>query len=543
MNDQLVFSSSIVELSEEQDYLSLRNKICYFNSENLNMVQLDYDDSTVEHCQSLINSPVCAKYVKRDGKDDLGGHEIKVVDGKVKFGTATIGVVTGIDIKEEDVKTTSGEVRNLPVLYADERIWTRNENATKAIKRLYSEGKLFSSWELKSSEYTYSNGVKHITGYEFIGNCLLGTKSFPAYGKDGASVVEMSEQSGDYAYFAAEAILSEALALDIESMPALDINSNSEREEEKEIMDVNEAILESEVDENAVEEPVSEETANTEAQEEITNQPEVSEDSEQEERESEAEAEGESEEVSETVEEENSEAEEETSEEVEESSEGNNENSAMKTDADVYKMICKAVQELEKDEWYYISMIFPEDKFVLIQCYGMSSLEFLKYSYRIDGDKAILENEEKVELVISPLQINSEIEKKNNALAEANDRITELENQNAELIKAKEELDRINAEKAETEHAKRVDALRNYVVKSGRFTEAEIASEKLISAIENLDETWIKSEIADRLVASFANEKKSENVETSETNLGVSVVLSEDKSVTPEDVMKAFFND
>ena len=109
----------------------------------------------------------------------------------------------------------------------------------------------------------------------------------------------------------------------------------------------------------------------------------------------------------------------------------------------------------------------------------------------------------------------------------------------------KEELDKIKAEQAETEHSEAVNRLRDYVVKSGRFTEEEIASEEVQKAINELNETWLKSEIADRLVASLAEQKskKTEVSEVKETKSTLSVVLSEnEKSATPDDILRVFFN-
>lgn len=533
LNDQLMFSSSVVELAEEQDYLTLRNKICFFNSKNLNNVQIDYDASTLEQCKTLVNMPVVARYVKRNGKDDLGGHEVSVVNGKTKFGTATIGVVTGVEIKQEDVETVSGEVMNLPVLYADERIWTRNENATNAIRRLHSEGKLFSSWEVKTSEYKFDNGVKRLLRYTFLSNCLLGTQSYPAYGTGGAKVLEVSETSDNCEYLAAEAILSEALALDLESEPASNIISNqlddTNRKEELS-MDVNENVVvdtsNEEVKEETAEVVETEEVVEAESNEAENNEvAEVSEDNP----------------VEESTTDETEEVESAESKDTEGAAE---EVSAMKTVRDISRMIRVALNEINDEDYMDVAMIFPEEKLVLVQSWRMKELEFVQYSYRVDGDKVVLEDKKNVEMVISPLQINSEIENKNNAIAEANNRIVELENQNAELSKAKEELDKIKATQAEAEHSEAVNKLRDYVVKSGRFTEEEIASEKIQNAINELNESWLKSEIADRLVASLA-EQKTKKVEVSEAKetTTLSVVLGEEeKSVTPDDILRKFFN-
>ena len=519
---KFMFASKVVDLAEEKDYLILKNRVCYFNSPNLNQVQLSYDDNTEKYAQSLVNTPLVAKYIKRNGKDDLGGHEVAYVNGKYEFQTQAVGVNSAVDIVEEEVKLVDGSTAKLPCLYCTEILWTRFKNVTNAVKRLFAEGKLHNSWELKASEYTYKDGIKCISAYEFIGNCLLGTESFPAYGVS-AAVTELSETVDNYEYMAAESF-GEALEMDIASMPASDINSNGE--EENEIVEVNETNLENaevKVTENTVEDVKPEETAETQIQAQGENeetQPEVSENPEEN---SESEAEGENTEV----------------DSVEETS-------AMKTIGDVHKMIRAALHEMEtENEWLYVSMVFPVDNIVLCHNYTMDELQFVKFNYRIENDKAVLENRENVELTISPLQINSEIETKNNTIAEANNRIVELEAQISELSKAKEELESIKAERENAERAEAVEKLRRYAENSGRFTKEELESEEIKSAIESLNEAYIKAEIADRLVASLAKqEDKTNKVDTSETK-DVAIILSENdgKSVTSEDVMNAFFND
>lgn len=530
MNNDFVFASKIVELSEEKDYLTLKNRVFFFNSPNLNHVQIDYDESSLEQCKSLINCPLLAKYVKRNGQDDLGGHEVSMKNGQVEFNTAAIGTITDVEIVEEDVETVDGNVQKLPCLYATEIVWTRFKNATNAIQRLYRSGKLHNSWELKSSDYSFSNGVKYIKGYKFIGNCLLGTESYPAYGLS-AKVLDISENTDQYEYLAAESF-SEALALDLESESASNTNQLSDINRKEELsMDVNKNVVvetsEEEVKEDTTEVVETEEVVDAEVEESEDNEvAEVSEDN--------------------PVEESTTDKTEEVESAETEDAEGENEEvSAMKTVRDISRMIRVALNEINDEDCMDVAMIFPEEKIVLVQSWRMKELEFVQYSYRVEGDKVVLEDKKEVEMTISPLQINSEIESKNNAIAEANSRIVELENQNAELVKAKEELDKIKAEQAETEHSEAVNKLREYVVKSGRFTEEEIASEEVQKAINELNETWLKSEIADRLVASLAEQKskKTEVSEVKETKSTLSVVLSEDeKSATPDDILRVFFN-
>ena len=536
-----VLASTVTELSEDKDYLTLNNRVFFFNAPNLNRVQLNYDESSLEKCKSLINMPLVAKYIKRDGKDDLGGHEVSVVDGEMQFGTQAIGVITDVQIVEEEVETCDGQYKKLPCLYATERVWKRYKNVANAVQRLYAEGSLYNSWELKNNEYTFKDGIKYISNYTFLGNCLLGTQSFPAYGHGGAKVLNISEVPDQYEFLAAEAF-SEALALDVESMSASNINnqldnSESGRKEMTPKMEANENVVvenaeviteeetvettKQEVVEETAEENTEEVVGNEEA--EVSNEDPASDDSESEQ--------------SEVVESENTEAETE-------------ETSATMTEEDIRRAIEKAVRKLEDDDgddYHYVSMIFPEEHTVLVRSWKMKSLQYIKYTYKIDGDDVSLEDKQKVELTISPLNINSEIESKNNAIADANNRIVELENQNAELEKAKEELDKIKAERAEAEKAEAVNRLRDYVIKSGRFTDDEIASEEMQKAINELNEAWIKAEIADRLVASMSEIKEKSNTDVSEKKDSenvVSILLSEEgkKAATSEDVMRAFFN-
>lgn len=519
MNDKFVFTSSVVDLAEEQDYLILKNRICYFSSPNLNNVQLEYNDDTEACCQTMVDTPLVARYVKRDGKDDLGGHEVRVVNNEYEFMTQAVGVNKEIEIVEEEVELVNGTRAKLPCLYCTEKLWTRFKNVTAAVKRLYDAGELHTSWELKSDDYSFKNGVKYINNFTFIGNCILGSNSYPAYGKM-AQITDISETSNEYEYLAAESLLGEALALDLESASASNINQlDDTNRKEGPSMDVNENTVVDTSEEEVVEETVEinevEDTATTEANKE--NNDGVAEVSE------------------------GDPVEESTTEDAE-AEEAENENSSMKTDSDIRQMLEEAVarETIDDEFWYGVSMVFPEEHIVLCHSWRMPALSFLKFNYEINGEDVSLSGRENIELVVSPLNINSEIESKNNTLAEANSRIEELS-------RCKEELDKIKAEQASAERAEAVNKLRDYVVKSGRFTDEEIASEEVQKAINELNEAWIKAEIADRLVASMAGDKE-KAVETSEVKTEdntVSILLSESSgknAATPDDVMNKFFN-
>lgn len=183
--ENLFISSKAVELSEDKDddrYITLTNRLCYYDAPNLNDVILPSSNAE-EIAQTLIEMPVVAKYRKNFlGNDDLGGHEMKIdKNGEVVWGTESIGFHKSVEIKD-DVVEVNGETKTLPCLFATAKIWTRNKNFVNAIKRLYSEGGLFTSWEIETNEYEFKDGYKTLTDYRFVSNCCLGSGSPPAYG-------------------------------------------------------------------------------------------------------------------------------------------------------------------------------------------------------------------------------------------------------------------------------------------------------------------------------------------------------------------------
>ena len=522
-----MFASQVIELSEHPSYIELVDRVCYYDASNANGVQLDYDEDSLEKAKSLIDMPVVAFYLSdKDGKPSLGGHAVTRTKDGIKFGTSAIGVHTDVWIDDAEVELTSGITVTKKCLFSSMKIWNRYENMVSAVKRLYDENRLYNSWEISVSSYKYENNTKKLIDYEFIGNALLG-EAIPAYGSASKVLTMASIDDEDPCLLVAEALSADLISGD--SASTINQLGNDTSRKEGLSMDVNENIAvetsEEEVKEETVEVVKTEETAEANAEETVNNEvTEVSEDDPVEESTTE-----------ETVEVESSEGSvdnEQAEEEI-----------AMNTDRDIRRMIRIALNEMKNEEYMDVAFVFPEDKIILVQNWNMKELEYVQYSYRIDGDKVVLDNEKKVELTISPLQINSELEKKNSVIAEANERIVALESQVAELNKIKEEYDKIKAERAESEHAEAVNKLREYVVKSGRFTEEEIASENIQKAINDLNESWLKAEIADRLVASLADTTKNCEVsEVKEPKATISVVLGEEKTATPDDILRVFFN-
>lgn len=231
--EKILLASAAVDLAESEDksYLDITNRLCYFGEPNLNNMVLPIEGAE-ERAKTLVNMPVVAKYRPRvvGGKklDDLGGHEMYVdpKTHKVKFSTEIIGTHISAEIKDDEV-SVNGVTKTLPCLFAKSRVWARNEKIYAAIKRLYSEGKLFSSWEIKTKKYEFSEGVKTILDYVFLGNCFLGTRNPPSYPcAQAISIASLNEASDE---------LAEALTLDMymeEDMDKTDEKMLAEAEQE-----------------------------------------------------------------------------------------------------------------------------------------------------------------------------------------------------------------------------------------------------------------------------------------------------------------------
>lgn len=220
--ESVCFSSKTIELSENENYIELTNRVCYYNAPNLNNVELPYDDSSLEKAKTLINMPVVAKYTTNSsGEPTFKGHEVSYdEDGNIYFGTDNIGTHFDVYIKDDTVVTDlAGTTQTLPCLFAKYRIWKRNKNVVDAVHRLYNEGKLYSSWEIDVLSYQYNNNVKTLNDYVFLGNCLLGYEyAYPAYGQD-AKAIQMSEKES-------QLLVAEAFSKDlIENKSVSNINS------------------------------------------------------------------------------------------------------------------------------------------------------------------------------------------------------------------------------------------------------------------------------------------------------------------------------
>lgn len=464
MNKEKTFlTSSTIELSEDEEnsqFLTLVNRICYYDEPNLNSVLLPSD--TAEECaQSLIDMPVYAKCrTNADGEPTFGSHEVALdADGELFFDTTPIGVHTAVEIKDDTVDV-NGKLETLPCLFATQKIWKRNKNAVAAIKRLFAEGKLHNSWEIASYEYSFADGVKTITGYEFEGNTFLGYEfADPAYGKD-AKVVSLSQTD--------ELMVAEALSRDL-------IDQKSSKEDETLKKNKTSAQVEPQVDPQV--DPQATEPAVEPAQVapvEPTVEP--------------AQAEPQNIEPAQA----------ESAEPQPEEPQGEPVVASL-TDWDIQRKIDEGARDLI-DGWYWVAYLFPEEHKALLRVEGGDELSYMQVSYVVnDDDTVTVSDPVDVKLSVSVSEINSKVAELTDTIASLNQKVNDLTAEVETLTPYREA-----AQKAEHDAAEA--KLRAYAENSKQFTEEELQSEEMTKIFSELDESVLKMMIADRVVSSQAQQ-------------------------------------
>lgn len=464
MNKEKTFlTSSTIELSEDEEnsqFLTLVNRICYYDEPNLNSVLLPSD--TAEECaQSLIDMPVYAKCrTNADGEPTFGSHEVALdADGELFFDTTPIGVHTAVEIKDDTVDV-NGKLETLPCLFATQKIWKRNKNAVAAIKRLFAEGKLHNSWEIASYEYSFADGVKTITGYEFEGNTFLGYEfADPAYGKD-AKVVSLSQTD--------ELMVAEALSRDL-------IDQKSSKEDETLKKNKTSAQVEPQVDPQV--DPQATEPAVEPAQVapvEPTVEP--------------AQAEPQNIEPAQA----------EPAEPQPEEPQGEPVVASL-TDWDIQRKIDQGARGLI-DGWYWVAYLFPEEHKALLRVEGNDELSYVQVSYVVnDDDTVTVSDPVDVKLSVSVSEINSKVAELTDTIASLNQKVNDLTAEVETLTPYREA-----AQKAEHDAAEA--KLRAYAENSKQFTEEELQSEEMTKIFSELDESALKMMIADRVVSAQAQQ-------------------------------------
>lgn len=513
--EKICFSSKAIDIAENDLYLEITNRLCYYDDKNLNNVMLPYkgfEESALENAKTLINMPVQAKYKKINNMDDLGSHEMHVLPtGEVEFLTESIGTHISIEIKEDTVTTVSGDTKTLPCLFAKCRIWKRNSNMIAAVKRLYeSDGGLNSSWEISTSEYEYKAGVKILKDYAFLANTFLGSTTTPAY--NGTSkAISLSSLSEE------ELLVAEALSLDLSENQTGTFDINNEPEKEENIL---------KKDKNVV---LSSENSTEEASVKNKDISGVTDDA---------------------TKVENDTADAEVKEDKKEVADDNTstETSAL-TSYDLRVRISKACRD-KYDDWCWVAYLFPEEHEVWCEYDGESELDYLKFTYTVENDVVTVSDPVKVSLTVSVKDINttvSEYEKmiaeKDDLIVKASSEITSLKSENTELSQYKEKFTQMEQEKVAAELAQKKEDLISSVVKSGQITREEIEkSAELSGYVENLDKKSLMAIVGERLSASV--DKKNEiEVETSETKNDVHVTSNlntDDEVVDSASIMRNF---
>lgn len=496
--EKFCFSSDVVELSEVEDrsYLQMVNRVCYYGAPNINNVTLPAD-TAADYAQTLVDMPVYAKCrVNDEGEPTFGSHEVHLdADGDLFFDTIPIGVHTSVEVKDDTV-SVNGTEKTLPCLFATQKIWTRNKHAVAAIKRLFSEGKLHNSWELCSNAYTFDNGMKTITDYEFVGNTMLGYEyADPAYGES-AEVLSISQKD--------QLMVAEALSRDlIENKEQEDGNLDPNMNMEPEQLDPVVSAAGEPEGETAPAEPVV-------PAEPQPAEPEVAPEGDPAPA---AEPEGE------------------PAGDPDPAPAAEPVVSAL-TAYDIHEKVREAARAL-LDCWCWVAFLFPQEHYALLKTEkDNDELEYTQVSYAVGEDDTVtVSDPRKIKLAVSVSEINAKLDELNETIADLNDKLTKAETEISALEPYREA-----AEKAE--HDRQKEELLSYARNSGLFTEEELAGEELYELIENIDTSAIKAQIADRVVA---KQHKPEVAQAAPIS-NASIAEAADKSFDPRAIMRDFLS-
>lgn len=499
MNDceKITLYSSNVFLSEDNsnpDSYIAKFVICDF-SRNRNGVALNRD-GIEQWISTLNNKPLVGKIKMRtDGTYDFTGHNLKKTvkvdeDGKkyeeIEFDTNAFGSFFAVGLEL---------INDVECIVASCEIWKRFSKACDIIVSRIKSGTLHTSWEIaiEKSHKGIVDGLmtKIIDGGRFIGHCLLGKDTAPAYPASG--LLEIA--STDYDMEFAEALSQDFLVY------GLDIQN--EAKEEKHLQKNNEVnTAENTVSDAPVAEVLpSGSDANTTVDDEPVKNTEVS----------------------------------------------------ALTERDLRNKIREACRaKLEK--WCYIAFHFPVEKEVWLEVESRKSeLEYVRMNYSVENDTITVSDPEYVTLTVSPKDVNSTVAEYESTIAEKDELILKssseiniLKSENTELSQYKDKFEKAEQEKIKAEMEEKKEALIASVIKSGQITREEIeTSEELTSYVENLDKKSLMAIVGERLSESINSSEK--HVETSETNVAnVSCSLnSEDDDFTVKDkasLMRQFLN-
>ena len=492
MKNQTSTQGSYLELSESRNHLELTNLVCFYNSPNMNGLQIDYGTTDEEHAdalakaQTLVDMPVYAFCtVNKKQEPTFSGHEAtRKADGTYEFKTTPIGVHTAVEIEEREVTLADGSgTAVLPCLIAHQRIWKRNKNAVAAIRRLFAEGDLHNSYEMEVREYHYADGVRHAIDYEFMGNAFLASDSIgrgkavqPAYGPS-ASVLSVAQAD----VRPSELMFAEALALDVQEREGNEVEN---LENEEKVNELEEAEVVEEIKEEEIQPEVEPAEVTEEPVEEV--EPVVAEEEQPEQEETEV---------------------------------------AALTMCDLYQKVDRLVHENVGGDGH-VAFLFPEEHVAWYHKWNSLETQFTQVYYEVEGNDVRLVRTEdmQLELPVNQLQTEYVAQKQENV---------EMKAQVAELSEYKEKFEAAEAEKAEAERLVKVNALKKMAEDSGCFTAEELSEQSMVDLFDGLKELEVKALIADKLMS-----KPVPHVESAEVQPSHNLADTEEVTIDRISVMR-----
>lgn len=497
MSKEYFYSRNICcsEITEHPDHYLAKFVICDF-SVNGNQVALNRD--TIKSWMStLVGNPLVGKLVVAPkGELDFSGHNMKVVTRKdddgneyktAEFDTDAFGSFQSVGIEKID---------DTDFIVASCKIWKRYPKACATILRRIESGTLNTSWEidvLKAHKGIVGGRMaKIIDDGVFTAHCLLGANVEPAY--KCSKLLEVAETD-----FGLE--LANAYIEDTKGISNIEFNEkeakNLELNKDKETQTAQVEPTESEQAEKAATESTTKPT--TPAEPVIQTSEEGGETPPSTEPETGTEPAGDPEPAPEI---------------------------SSLTGRDLCMKLEDAVSKISSD--YYMTDMFPEDHTIWCKKWGyMNELDYIMFPYTVEGDEVSLGEPQNITLTVSISQVNTKIAELNNTIASLNTELQSAKEEVASLTPYKDQAEKDAAEKAAAELAQKKEDLRQYAISSKMITEAEVSEGgNYASLIENLDETGIKSVIAERCVEAAKKAPAEKKIETSEVHKPESIKLN-----------------
>lgn len=498
MSKEYFYSRNICcsEITEHPDHYLAKFVICDF-SVNGNQVALNRD--TIESWMStLVGNPLVGKLVVAPkGELDFSGHNMKVVTRKdddgneyktAEFDTDAFGSFQSVGIEKID---------DTDFIVASCNIWKRYPKACATILRRIESGTLNTSWEidvLKAHKGIVGGRIaKIIDDGVFTAHCLLGANVEPAY--KCSKLLEVAET--DFGLELANAYIEDTKEIsNIESNEKEAKNLELNKDKETQTAQV-ENPTKTEQAEKTATESTTEPT--TPAEPDVQTSEEGGEPTPPTEPETGTEPAGESDPTPET---------------------------SSLTGRDLYMKLEDAVSKISSD--YYMTDMFPEDHTIWCKKLGyMNELDYIMFPYTVEDDEVSLGEPQNITLTVSISDVNTKIAELNNTIASLNTELQSAKEEVASLAPYKDQAEKAEAEKAAAELAQKKENLRQYALSSKMITEAEVSEGgNYASLIENLDETGIKSVIAERCVEAAKKAPAEKKIETSEVHKPESIKLN-----------------